>query len=84
MDEFIRALVLNNGFVVISIVEELFADPGEPDCKLINPYLYENGNLKKWIDFSDQNEIVISSKNILTIVDPNEEIIKQYLKLISE
>ena len=38
----IKCLLLDVDNVIISEVEEVGADIGEPDCKLIKPYLFES------------------------------------------
>jgi len=43
MDETIRVLVLTNGKVLISKIEEIGgADIGEPDCRLTDPVWYND------------------------------------------
>lgn len=84
MDDVIKGVILENGSILISVIEEIFTEPGQPDCRLLNPYLYKDNDLVKWIDITDQTEVNMHSKNILTIVDPTEEIIQKYIKLIAE
>ena len=49
MDKVIKCLLLDVDNVIISQVEEVGADIGEPDCKLIKPYLFESiDNMKPW------------------------------------
>lgn len=83
----IKCLLLSNGTILISeIDDQVPADVGEPDCKLIKPYQLKKNidgkydELIDWIDFSDQKELMIHSHNILTIVDPSVEILKLYLE----
>jgi len=85
MDDVIRCIILKNHLKIICAIEQIFGDPGESDCRLINPYLYENGELVKWLDeVTEQNEIEIFSSNILTHVEPKKEIIEKYLELTAE
>jgi hypothetical protein len=62
---------------------EIGSELGEPDCKLINPVIMDqsSGNLSTWLDFTDQNELMIHSDSIFTIVDPNKEVLIKYLEL---
>jgi hypothetical protein len=83
MEKIIKTLVLKSNLLIVCEIEELFADPSEPDCKLINPYQYSNGEFVRWPETTDQTEIMIRSNDILTIVDPNAEIVSQYLKLLT-
>ena len=80
----IQILILTNQLIIISKIDEvLTADIGQPDCKLINPCIYENGNLKPWIsELTDETEMLISSDKILTLVEPNQEIANRYLEII--
>jgi hypothetical protein len=80
---------LNNNIALVSIIEEVYAELGEPNCKLINPYQLikdpstQEISLNIWPDFTDQRTIMITSDHILTITDPTSEIIEKYFKLIS-
>ena len=38
--------------------------------------------LETWLDFTDQNEIMIHSDSILTIVDPTPTLLEKYQDLI--
>lgn len=82
MEKTIKCLLLKNNQVVVSEVVEVVADLGEPDCKLINPFLLDTTSLQlnEWLNFTDQNEILIRSEDILTFVDPTEEILQRYLE----
>ena len=79
----IKALLLKVDNVVICEVVELEVELGEPDCKIIKPYEYVDGNLVPWPEVSCQNELRLRSEDILTVVEPTQEIIDQYLKLTS-
>ena len=81
MDKTIKCLLLKNNLVVVSEVIEVLSDLGEPDCKLINPFLLDQSTLKlsEWLRFTDQNEIMIRSDDILTFVDATESILQEYL-----
>ena len=79
----IKALLLKVDNVVICEVVELEVELGEPDCKIIKPYEYVDGNLVPWPEVSGQTELRLRSEDILTVVEPTQEIIDQYLKLTS-
>ena len=83
----IKCLLLKDDLVLVTEIEEVGCDVGEPDCKLINPHKIKKNidgdyEILDWIDFSDQKEIMIHSHNILTIVDPSENILKLYNEII--
>ena len=60
------------------------AIPGEPDCKMIEPYvLGEQDTLSQWlVDCTNQNEFMISSDKILTMLEPKPTLLEKYENLI--
>jgi len=82
-----KSLILNNNISLVSVIEEVYAELGEPNCRLINPYqlikdpITQSISLKIWPDFTSQRMIMINSEHILTIVDPTCEIIEKDLEL---
>lgn len=85
MDKTIKLILLTNSERLISEIIEIGADIGEPDCKLINPHeIWEGHNLVPWMkDDTDQTEFMISSDKIITITDPNSDLLEKYLEKIS-
>ena len=78
----IKCILVNVDNVLISEVEEVMAEEGEPDCKLINPYrFFDEENMKPWVQASNQTEYMLRSEDILTIADPSPEVIKKYIEL---
>jgi hypothetical protein len=76
----IKCLLIQTGQVLISEIEEVVCDIGEPDCKLINPFLISGDQLLPWMDeYTDQKFVLISSQNIITIVEPNKNLLEKYL-----
>ena len=84
--ENLKILILVNNQTVISEIEEVQSELGEPDCKLTEPFtINEDGTLSPWLlDITNQNTFMISSDKILTLVDPNSKLIKKYEDVISE
>lgn len=81
----IKVILLTSNTVLISEIEEVGADIGEPDCKLINPYVINQSSLslEPWLlNITAQSEFMISSDKILTISDPTEELTKKYNSLV--
>lgn len=81
----IKIILLTSNTVLISEIEEVGADIGEPDCKLINPYVINQSSLsmEPWLlNITTQSEFMISSDKILTISDPTEELTKKYNSLV--
>ena len=83
MEKNIQCLLLKSNQVLVAEIEEVMADIGEPDCRIINPYLLDkNGELSLWIDFSDQSNIMIRSDDVLTFVNPNKKVLNSYLEKV--
>ena len=81
----IKLLVLMTKEILVSQIEEVGAVvPGEPDCKLIEPYIVgEQDTLSPWlVESTNQNEFMLSSDKILTLVDPKPTLLEKYEKLI--
>jgi len=78
----IKCILVNVDNVLISEVEEVMVEEGEPDCRLINPYrFFDEENMKPWVQASNQTEYMLRSEDILTIADPSPEVIKKYKEL---
>ncbi len=59
--------------------------PGEPDVRLIDPYLVEGNELTRWLkSVTIQNEMMIQSDQILTIVEPTPALISSYNEVLQE
>ena len=81
MEKTIKAILLENNQILISQIDEVAASvPGEPDCKLTNPFLLvEGGMLESWMmDATREDVFMISSDKIITIVDPTPTLIEKY------
>ena len=87
MDQIIKCLLLKNGDLLISQIMEVDTELGGPDCKMITPYkMVKDGDeykLGTWLDFTSQNEMMIHSDSILTIVTPTPAILSEYVELIA-
>jgi hypothetical protein len=83
-----KVLLLIDNIILISQVEEVSSELGEPDCKLVKPFeLRKSANgevyLESWnSDFTSQDTFMISSDKILTIVDPKPTLLEKYQNLI--
>jgi len=78
--ENLKILILLNNQKVISEIEEVQSELGEPDCKLTEPFIInDDGTLSPWLlDITTQNTFMISSDKILTLVQPNSKLVKKY------
>ena len=83
MEKMIKALLLTNNQILITQIEEVGADIGEPDCKMTNPFLLkDDGTLEPWlISISRQDVFMISSDKILTITEPMPTLVEKYESL---
>ena len=83
MEKIIKAIVLTNNQILISQIDEVGADIGQPDCKLTNPYmLKDDGTMEPWlINISRQDVFMISSDKILTITEPMPTLVEKYEEL---
>ena len=96
MAKVIKLLALVNNKILVSEIEEVGAQVGEPDCKLINPVTLtttedkitvEEGKvvLTKWLsNFTKDHEFMISSDKILTMSDPAPSILEKYMDLVDK
>ena len=81
----VKILILVNHQKLVSQIDEVPAvDIGEPDCKLVEPFiLKENDTLTPWlVEATSQNEFMISSDKILTLVDPKPTLLEKYQNLL--
>jgi len=85
MEKSIKCLLIDVDNVIISEVIEIDSEIGQPDCKLINPYLFNSlEDMNPWPRATNQRELMIRSDDILTIAEPTEEVIEKYLELTGE
>ena len=82
MDKIVKVILLTNSERLISEIEEVGAEIGEPDCKLINPMeIWEGNNLSPWMmDHTMQDTFMISSDKIITLADPMPTLLEKYLE----
>ena len=96
MAKIIKLIALVNNKILLSEIEEVGAEVGEPDCKLINPVTLtttedkitvEEGKvvLTKWLSsLTKDREFMISSDKILTMSDPAPTILEKYIDLVDK
>ncbi len=84
MDEIVKIVHLTTNQILISEIAEIAAVvPGEPDCKLVNPFaIKEDQTLEPWLLNVTKDDIfMISSDKILTLVDPTPTLLEKYIDL---
>ena len=89
-------IVLTNGQNLISRIEEVTTELGEPDCKLVNPFIITTSEekitmqegvavLRPWLlNITKDDIFMISSDKLLTLADPMPTLLEKYLDLIKE
>ena len=88
----IKILALLNDLILISQIEEVGVDIGEPDCKLIKPFLIKEPQLEGLsrtlepflMGITKQDTFMMSSDKILTLADPTPTLLEKYEDLIKE
>ena len=79
----IKCVLIDVDNVVVAEVVEMDAEIGDPNCKLIKPYLFNSiDDMKPWkSDITNQIEFMIRSEDILTIADPTGAVVDKYIEL---
>ena len=80
----IKLIVLVNQQRLVSQIEEIGADIGQPDCKLTEPFILgDNNTLSPWlVESTNQSIFMLSSDKILTLVDPKPTLLEKYQDLL--
>ena len=87
MDQVIKILALTNNQILISeIVEVAALDIGQPDCKLINPFVVKDkGILEPFLgSVTRETTLMMGSDKILTLAEPTPTLLEKYLDLLKE
>jgi len=84
----IKLICLVNNQILISQIEEVTSELGEPDCKLIRPFeVIKSSTTEKYLqpflmDYSKQDTFMISSDKILTLTEPTPTLLEKYEDII--
>ena len=86
MEKTIKAILLTTDQILISQIDEVGADIGQPDCKLTNPFLLQqDGTLEPWlISVSRQDVFMISSDKIITLTEPMPTLVEKYEEVLTK
>lgn len=86
MEKTIKVIALMNNLMLIARIEEVGADIGEPDCKLVNPFVVKmDQTLEPFLcGYTKQDTFMISSDKIITLADPTPTLLEKYEDLIKE
>jgi len=84
VDQIVKIVHLTTNQILITELAEVAAVvPGEPDCKMINPFtIKEDQTLEPWLLSVTKDDIfMISSDKILTLADPTPTLLEKYIDL---
>ena len=81
-----KILLMMNNQILLTQIEEVGADIGEPDCKITEPFVVNDDlTLSPWlVNITNNNEFMIHSDKILTITDPSGTLVDKYNDLVKE
>ena len=84
MDKIVKILLLTNNQILISQIEEVGADIGEPDCKLVSPFVVKDRSTLEpfLLEYTKQDTFMMSSDKIITLADPMPTLLEKYQDLI--
>jgi hypothetical protein len=82
----VKIILMVGGSYLISQIEEVTSELGEPDCKLINPFVVKvDKTMEPFLcGYTKQDTFMISSDKILTLADPTPTLLEKYEDLIKE
>ena len=82
----IKILALMNSLILISQIEEVTSELGEPDCKLTKPFVVRSDQtLEPFLcGYTKQNSFMMSSDKILTLAEPTPTLLEKYEDLTKE
>ncbi len=87
MEKQIKILALATQQILISEIQEVgSADIGEPDCKLVNPFVVTDGKtLTPFLtSVTRETTFMMGSDKILTLAEPTPTLLEKYLDLTKE
>lgn len=79
----VRVILLQTNQKLISEIQEVGADIGQPDCKLVCPMeICEDHTLRPWmLEHTQQDNFMINSDKIITLADPMPTLLEKYIDL---
>ena len=96
MAKVIKLIVLTSKEILVSEIEEVVGEIGEPDCKLIHPVILKTTDdkltiqegkvtLTPWLsEFTYDKTFMISSDKIITLAEVAPQILEKYEALIKK
>ena len=96
MSKVVKLIVLTSKEILVSEIEEVGGEIGEPDCQLIHPVILKTTNdkltiqegkvtLTPWLsEFTYEKTFMISSDKIITLAEVAPQILEKYEALIKK
>ena len=81
----VKVLILTNHRKLVSQIDEVAPmDIGDPNCKLVEPFIInDDDTLSPWlIDVTNDNTFMLCSDKILTLVEAKPTLLEKYQNLI--
>lgn len=81
-----KLLALTNNLILVSQIEEVTSELGEPDCKLTKPFVVKSDQtLEPYLcGYTKQTTFMMSSDKILTLANPTPTLLEKYEDLTKE
>jgi len=81
-----KLIYLVNQQKLVSQIDEVGSELGEPDCKLVSPFLLkDDGTLEQFLlGATKDTTFMISSDKILTLAEPTPTLLEKYQDLTKE
>ena len=82
----VKVIALTNQKNLISQIEEVPSELGEPDCKLIKPFVIKDDkSLEPFLmDVTNETVFMMSSDKIITLAEPLPTLLEKYQSLTKE
>ena len=85
----IKLIILTSQIKLVSQIDEVPSELGEPDCKLINPFwvnpLEGSITLEPFLNgVTREDTFMMSSDKILTLADPTPTLLEKYQDITEE
>jgi len=80
----VKLLALMNNLILVTQIDEVTSELGEPDCKLFKPFVVRSDKtLEPFLcGYTNEDVFMISSDKILTITEPKPTLLEKYQELI--
>jgi hypothetical protein len=76
---------MTNNQLILTQIEEVPSELGQPDCKMVEPFVVNESTLtlSPWMmSVTRQNTFMIHSDKILTMMEPNDKLKDKYKQAV--